>query len=225
MHRVKLLEMIWQDTLFALRTMRKQPVFAATAVLTLAFAIGGNTAAFAVIRAVLLKPLPYPDSDRLMSISGGATPARYAEMKASARSFTGIGAFTGGESPALSGGAEPEVVKGVRVSANFLQILGVDPLLGRGFRAEEDLPGGTPVVMISAALWQRRFAGDPGVLGKTAALAGTPYTIIGVLPPRFSFPFPDLDVWMTAPSEWPLMPPKSRALSPFLTYSPASSQA
>lgn len=217
MNKVKLLEMLWQDTLFALRTMRKQPAFAATAVLTLALAIGGNTAAFTVIRAVLLKPLPYPESDRLMRISGGATPARFAEMKASAHSFSGIGAFTNEESPTLSGGGEPEVLKGVHVSANFLGILGVGPLLGRAFRAEEDSPGGTPVVIISAALWQRRFAGDPAVLGKTATLAGTPYTIIGVLPPRFSFPFPELDMWMTAPSEWPLMPPKSRALSPFLT--------
>ncbi len=71
--------------------------------------------------------------------------------------------------------------------------------------------------MISANLWQHRFAGDPEIVGKTATLGETPYTIIGVLPPRFPFPFPDLDVWMTAPSEWPLMPPKSRALSPFLT--------
>ncbi len=217
MNSAKLPEMIWQDTLFASRTMRKQPAFAATAVLTLALAIGGNTAAFTVIRAVLLKPLPYPGSDRLMLISGGATPARFAEMKASAHSFTGIGAFTPEESPTLSGGAEPEVLKGVRVSANFLQVLGVDPLLGRAFRAEEDSPGGAPVVVISAALWQRRFAGDPEILGKATTLAGTPYTIVGVLTPRFSFPFPGLDVWMTAPSEWPLMPPKSRALSPFLT--------
>ena len=213
----KLLATIWQDTLYTLRTMRKQPAFAATAVLTLALAIGGNTAMFTVIRAVLLKPLPYPDSDRLVSISGGATPARFAEMKAAARSFSGIGAFTNEDSPTLSAGAEPEVLKGTRVSANFLQILGVDPLLGRGFRADEDLAGATPVVMISARLWQRRFGSDPRILGKTATLGGTPYTIIGVLPPRFLFPFADLDVWLTAPSEWPSMPAKSRALSPFLT--------
>ncbi len=105
--------------LYALRTMRKKPAFAATAVLTLALAIGGNTAMFTVIHAVLLKPLPYPDSDRLVGISGGATPSRFAEMKASAHSFTGIGAFTGEENPTLSGGAEPEVLKGVRVSAEF----------------------------------------------------------------------------------------------------------
>ncbi len=217
MNPVRTLERIWQDTVYALRTMRKKPVFAATAVLTLALAIGGNTAMFTVIRAVLLKPLPYPDSDRLVRISGGATPSRFAEMKASAHSFTGIGAFTGEESPTLSSGGEPEVLKSVRVSAGFLGILGVDPLMGRAFRAEEDSPGGAPVAMISAALWQRRFAGDPQILGKTATLGGTPYTIIGVLPPHFSFPYSDLDVWMTAPSEWPLMPPKSRALSPFLT--------
>ncbi len=213
----KLLATIWQDTLYTLRTMRKQPAFAATAVLTLALAIGGNTAMFTVIRAVLLKPLPYPDSDHLVSISGGATPARFAEMKAAAHSFSGIGAFASEDSPTLSNGVEPEVLKGIRVSANFLQILRVDPLLGRSFRAEEDSPGGAAVAMISARLWQRRFGSDPEITGKTATLGGTPYTIIGVLPPRFLFPFADLDVWLTAPSEWPSMPAKSRALSPFLT--------
>ncbi len=217
MNRIRLGEMIWQDTLYALRTMRKKPAFAATAILTLALAIGGTTAIFTVIHAVLLKPLPYPDSDRLVRISGGATPSRFAEMKASAHSFTEIGAFTGEESPTLSGGAEPEVLKSVRVSANFLHILGVDPLRGRAFRAEEDSPGGPPVVMISAELWQRRFAGNPAIVGRTATLAGTPYTIVGVLPPRFSFPVPDLDVWMTAPAESPLFPGKSRVLSPFLS--------
>ncbi len=170
-----------------------------------------------VIRAVLLKPLPYPDSDRLVRISDGATPARFAEMKTSARSLTEIGAFTREETPTLSGGAEPEVLKGVRVSATFLSILGVHPLRGRSFRAEEDSPGGRPVVMFSAELWQRRFAGDPGIIGKTAIIGETPYIIIGILPPQFSFPFPHVDLWMTAPSEWPLMPPQSRALSPFLT--------
>ncbi len=218
MNRVRLLDTIWQDTVYALRTMRKKPIFASTAILTLALAIGGNTAMFTVIHAVLLKPLPYPDSDRLVRISGSATPSRFAEMQAAAQSFTGIGAFASQETPTLSGaGAEPEVLKSVRVSANFLRILGVDTLRGRAFRAQEDSPGGPPVVMISAELWQRRFAGDPDIIGKTATLGGTAYTIIGILPPRFSFPFADVDVWMTAPSEDPLFAPKSRALSPFLT--------
>jgi putative ABC transport system permease protein len=211
------MEMIRQDALYALRAMRHNPAFAATAVLTLALAIGGNTAMFTVIRAVLLKPLQYRDPDRLVSLSGGATPSRFSEMKAGARSFTELGAFTPEENITLSGGAEPEVLKGARVSASFLRILGVEPLRGRGFRPQEDSPGGAPVAMISSELWQRRFAGDPGIVGKTATLASTVYTIIGVLPPRFQFPVPGGDVWMTAPSEWPLMPPKSRLDSPFLS--------
>ena len=110
-----LVESTWQDTRYALRTMRKKPAFGATAALTLALAIGGNTAMFTVIRAVLLKPLQYRDPDRLVSIMGGATPTRFAEMKAGARSFTELGAFFGPENVTLSGGAEPEVLKGVRV--------------------------------------------------------------------------------------------------------------
>ncbi|HEV2687246.1 MAG TPA: ABC transporter permease, partial [Bryobacteraceae bacterium] len=110
-----------------------------------------------------------------------------------------------------------EVLRGVRVSAGFLRIPEVEPILGRNFRPEEDAPGGAPVAMISAELWQRRFGADPQIDGKTATLATTAYTIVGVLPPHFQFPFPDLDVWMTAPAEEPLIPPKSRALSPYLT--------
>ncbi len=97
--------MIWRDTVYALRTMTQKPAFAATAILTLALAIGGTTAMFTVVRAVLLKPLPYPDSDQLVLLSGGATPSRFEEMKASARSVSGIGAFTGEESPRFP--AEP----------------------------------------------------------------------------------------------------------------------
>lgn len=217
MNGIRLLETIRRDVLYALRTLSKKPVFAIAAVLTLALAIGGNTAMFTVIHAVLLKALPYPDSDRLVLISGGATPTRFAEMRAGAHSFTGIGAYTPEGNVTLAGGAEPEVLKSVRVSANFLRILGVAPLLGRSFRPGEDSPGGAPVAMISARLWRQRFAGNANIAGKTVILSDTPYTIIGVLSPQFSFPFPDLDVWMTAPAGWSLMPSKSRALSPYLS--------
>jgi len=217
MNILSLLETIGQDTRYALRTTRKKPAFAVTAVLTLALAIGGNTAMFTVIRAVLLKPLQYSDPDRLVRISGGATPTRFEEMRAGAHSFTELAASTGVDNITLSLGAEPEVVKGIRVSAGFLRIPGVEPLLGRSFHPEEDSPGGAPVAMISAELWQRRFAGDPQIAGKTATLEGTVYTIIGVLPPHFQFPLPNVNVWMTAPAEWPRMPPQTRALSPFLS--------
>ncbi|MBV9768395.1 MAG: ABC transporter permease [Bryobacterales bacterium] len=210
-------DFIWHDTRYALRTLRNKPAFTTTAILTLALAIGGNTAMFTVIRGVLLKPLQYRDPDRLVRITGGATPTRFAEMKASAQSFIELGALSGPENVTLSGGGEPEVLKGVRVSADFLRVPGVEPMLGRSFRSDEDSPGGAPVAMISADLWERRFARDPQIIGKTATLAATPCTIMGVLPPHFQFPFPDLDVWMTAPSEEPLMEPKSRTLSPYLT--------
>ncbi len=197
--------------------MRKNPVFAATAVLTLALGIGANTAIFSVVHAVLLKPLAYRNPDQLVQISGGSTITRFEEMKASAHSFAGLGAFTGQEDLALSGRVQPEVLKGARVSASFLNILGVGPLLGRSFLPQEDSPGGPAVAIISAELWQRRFSGDPQIIGKTVILAATPYTIIGVLPARFQFPSPSLDVWLTKPSEWSVMPVKSRLDSPFLS--------
>lgn len=212
-----LMEALRQDLLYAIRTMRHSPVFAVTAVLTLALAIGGNTAMFTVIRAVLLKPLDYPDPERLVRITGGATPARFEEMKTGAHSFTGFGAFTSQEDIALTGTAEPEVLSGVHVSASYLQILGVAPVLGRGFLPQEDSPSGASVVMISSELWRRRFGGDARIAGKTAVLGAVPYTIIGVLPPHFRFPFSGVDVWMTAPTEWQQVPLKSRLLSPYLT--------
>src|SRR6185437_4004542 len=132
-------------------------------------------------------------------------------------SFSGLGAFSGQEDLTLSAGVQPEVLKAARVSAGFLQILVVNPLLGRGFLPEEDSPGAPAVAMISARLWQQRFGGNRHVVGKTAMFAATSHTIIGVLPAHFQFPFPDLDVWLTQPSTWPAIDSKSRQLSPFLT--------
>jgi putative ABC transport system permease protein len=196
------LESSGQDLLYALRKLRKNHGFTATAVLTLALGIGGSTAMFSVICSVLLKPLAYPDPDRVVQISGGATSVRFEEIEAGARSYAGVGASRGGlQNITLSGGAEPEVLKGASVSANFLHILKVEPLLGRGFRAEEDTAAGPRVAMISAELWRRRFDGDQGILGKTVTLAAIPYTIVGVLPTGFQFPFPDADVWIPRPTE------------------------
>ena len=219
-HRVnmpRILEAIWQDTLYAARGMRRNPLFAATAILVLALGIGGTTAMFTIIRAVLLKPLAYRNPNQLVRITGGATPTRFAEMKAGVRSFSAIAAFAGDESLTLAGGSDPEVVRGVLVSGDFLDILGVSPILGRSFLPAEDSPSGAPVVMISSELWQRRFHGDPQIGGKAMTLSAVSYTIIGVLPPRFQFPSPGIDVWMTRPSDWATMPAKSRVLSPFLT--------
>ncbi len=206
-----------QDILYAIRAARKDAIFAVTTILTLALAIGGNTAMFTVIRAVLLKPLNYNDADRIVRVPGGSTPTRFQEMRANQQSFTDVGAYTGQEGFTLLGAAEPEVLIGTRVSAGFLRILGVAPLLGRDFLATEDSAGGPPAVLISDQLWRRKFLGDPQILGKTLTLADGPCTIVGVLPPGFNFPFPGVSLWLTQPAEWPALPPKARALSPFLT--------
>jgi putative ABC transport system permease protein len=211
-----MLEHTLNDLRYAVRAMRKNPVFVATAVLTLALAIGANTAMFTIVRAVLLKPLDYRDSASLVLLSG-ATPTRFAEASAAAAHFAELGAYTRQENVTLSGAAEPEVLRAVHVSANFLRILEVEPICGRDFRPAEDSPGAPSVAMISAELWRRRFGSDPHISGKLAIVASTPYTIIGVLPPRFQFPSPGLDIWMTAPSYIPSIPPKARALSPYLT--------
>ncbi len=203
--------LIFRDALYAVRAMRKNLAFAVTAVLMLALGIGANTAIFSVIRAVLLKPLEYHDPDRLVLVSGGATPMRFEEMRTTAHSFSAIGDYLDSlQNVTLSGGSGPEVLKEARISANFLPILGVQPVLGRSFRSEEDALNAPPVVIISANLWQRRFGGDPRVVGRAATLDLTPYTIVGVLPPRFSFPFPGVDVWVTKPAEY------IRPLSPLL---------
>ena len=200
----------------ALRNLRKSFVFTATCVFTIALAIGGNTSIFTVIRAVLLKPLNYRDPERLVRFSAGATPRLFEHMRSATRSLSGVVAVAPPEDLALSGQSGPQVLKGVRVSANFLSVLGAAPLLGRGFRPEEDRAGGAVVAMISAELWQSHFGGDSRIIGKTASLGTLPFTIVGVVPPRFSFPSADVDVWLTVPTEWPLIPPVSRPLSPYL---------
>ena len=131
-------------------------------------------------------------------------------MRAAGRSFSGFGAYLlSPENLTLSGGGEPEALKEARVSANFLEILGVQPVLGRSFLVEEDTRGGPPVAMISAELWKRRFGSDPQVAGKAVTLNSTPHTIVGVLPVGFAFPFPGADVWVTRPSEWSWLPPRT----------------
>jgi predicted permease len=200
-----------------LRALRKNPIFALTAVLTIGLGIGGNTAMFSVIRAVLLKPLDYPKPDELVRINGGASPTRFEDLKKNAQSFSEVGAFSNTEDLTLTGASEPQILKAVRVSGNFLSILGRKPALGRSFLPSEDRPGAPPVALISFELWNRLFSRDPRITTRTATLSGVPYSIIGVLPPRFQFPFPHVDVWLTRPSEWSVMPEKSRQLSPFLT--------
>jgi predicted permease len=194
-----------------LRSLSTAPGFVLTSALLLGLGIGANVACFSVVRAVLLKPLGYSHPDRLVILSSGASPTHFAEIESSARNYSGIGAFAMEEDLAFSGHGTPEVLKTVRVSANFLDILGVSPVFGAGSITPENR------VLISFDLWQRRFNGDFQIVGQTINLAGTAYTISGVLRPDFSFPFAGVDVWLSRPEESPRFSPQSRALSPFLT--------
>jgi putative ABC transport system permease protein len=206
------------DLRYAARVLRANPAFTIAAVLTLVLGVGGITTIFTVVRAVLLKPLEYRDPDRLVRISvdyprlnaldGPFNQLRFDEMRAAARSFTDFAAIGPPESLAFSGDGNPEVLKAARVSANFLDLLGTPPMLGRSFLPEEDNPGGRPVVIISAELWQRRFAGDPLITGKAMTLDAIPYTITGVLPPGFGFPFTGADAWVPRPAEWSRVQPE-----------------
>ena len=191
---------VWNDGRFALRTLWKNRIFAAAAILTFALGIGATTAIFTVLYGVLLRPLPYREPDRIVFIATGTVP-RFEEMKAAAQSYTELGAYPGQPgNAALSGEGEPEVLRLASVSANYLSILGVEPLVGRSFTPEEELRDGPPVAMISANLWRRRFGGDPSIAGRSVILSGGPSTIIGVLPDGFQFPFPNMDLWVTKPT-------------------------
>lgn len=180
------------DLRYALRSLRKSPGFTAVAVLTLALGTGANTAVFSLINAVLLRPLPYPESDRLVLVWESApffglrdspvAPANYADWKARSRSFEEIGALED-HTWRLTGDGAPEVVNGGLVTAGVFRALRVRPVLGRVFRDEEDQPGATAVLVISDGFWRRRFGGDPDVIGKAITVNERKHTVVGVLPP------------------------------------------
>ena len=194
---------------YALRTLARSPGFTLAALLALALGIGANTAVFTVVNGVLLRPLPYRDPNRLVMVfnsfnrqgSGraGAAVADFLDWRARSRSFQTLDAFefnrfTNGRFT-LTGDAEPEQVIGLSVTATFFDTLGVRPVLGRTFAADEDQPLRTPAVVLSERLWRRRYSASPDVAGKTVVLNGRPHTIIGVVPEGFEFWQRDVEAW------------------------------
>jgi putative ABC transport system permease protein len=181
----------------------KKPGFTLIAALTLALGIGANTAIFSVINAVLLRPLPYATPDGLMMVwesfpssrENRVMPSNYADWRAQNQVFTEMAAWTG-QTFNLSGSAGPEKLEGLKATANLFPLLGVEPVLGRVFRPEEDQPGAGEVVVISYGLWRRRFGGSPDAVGSRVRLDGTDYTIIGVMPQTFYFPERQHSVWI-----------------------------
>ncbi len=188
--------MTGRDVRQALRVMRAQPAFAAAAILMLALGIGATTAIFSVVKAVLLNPLPYPDSERLIRIShniGGIDQPyfndpiflSYAEPT---QAFESIGAWSPEQTAVtITGAGEPEEARALSASRGLLTTLAVQPEIGRWFSAEEDAPGSPNVALIGAGSWRRKFGADPGVTGRTLVIDGTPHQIVGVMPARFAF--------------------------------------
>ncbi|HYY97748.1 MAG TPA: ABC transporter permease [Pyrinomonadaceae bacterium] len=195
----------WQDLRYGLRALRKHPGFTAVAVTALALGIGANTAIFSVVNTVLLRPLPYKDPDRLVMVWEDDTKhgyprdtpaaANYVDWREQNGVFEGMAALAD-QSFNLTGMGDPERLEGKRASANLFNILGVEPLLGRGFLPEDDQPGAGRVVVLSHGLWQRRFGADPKVIGRALELNGQSYTVVGVMPPSFQFPSPEDELWV-----------------------------
>jgi predicted permease len=186
------LDTLLQDVRFGLRMLRKNPGFTAVAVITLTLGIGANTAIFSVVDAVLLNPIPFPQPDRIVNLHEGTALVpdssisypNYLDWQRESHSFEGIGVWRIDDFT-LTGSGEPERLRGKMVSGNLFKVLGVQPVLGRTFRPEEDQLGAAPVVLVSEGLWKRRFGSNAGIVGKSIALNGKSYSVIGVIPSNF----------------------------------------
>ena len=210
--RTHMLGDLWQDLRYGVRVLRKHPGFTLIAVITLALGIGANTALFSVVNAVLLRPLPFPEAERLVWLGGwagndkeqGVTPADFLDYREQSQSFAQFAASVSEGVPMnLTGNGEPERLKGALVTANYLDVFGVQPALGRIFVAEEGQEGGERVVVLSHALWQRRFGADPAIINRTITLDKRQLTVIGVMPPGFQYP-PGVELWQ--PFSFPASP-------------------
>jgi predicted permease len=193
--RTNMIAAVWQDLRFGARMLLKQPGFTLIAVLTLALGIGANTAVFSIVNAVLLRPFPYKEPERLVilreKIYGGVNSSvsylNFADWRSQSALCDSIVATRANESFNLTGAGEPERLQGRLVSAEFFSTLGIGPLVGRDFLPEEDRPGAPPAVILSYEFWRRRFGDDPSVIGKQITLNNQGFTVVGVTPPNFKF--------------------------------------
>jgi putative ABC transport system permease protein len=208
---------LWQDVRYGLRMLAKSPGFSALVILTLALGIGANTAIFSVVNAVLLRPLPFEEPDRLVQIwhtppqasfpgipTFSVSPANFLDWRARSQAFEGMSAYGFGQYT-LTGTGHPEAVRMVAVTSGFFSILRAQPLLGRAFLAEEDSPGREHEVVLSYNLWRSRFGADRDIVGKNIALNEQTFTVIGVMGPNFEFPIstdPNYSPQMWKPLAW-----------------------
>ncbi|HET9528798.1 MAG TPA: ABC transporter permease [Blastocatellia bacterium] len=198
---------LWQDLRYGVRLLVKQPGFTLIAVITLALGIGANTAIFSLVNAVLLRPIPFPESEQLVTVwedasvigfpRGEAAPANYVDWKAQQSVFEDLAALSW-QSLALTSDGEPERVSAYGVTSNLFPLLGVQPALGRIFLPEEDSPGASKVAILSHALWQRRYGGDHSIIGRDITLNGRQHTVVGVMPASFQFLQSYIGLWVPA---------------------------
>ena len=193
------METFWKDIQYAVRMLWKSPAFTAIAIITLALGIGANTAIFSVVNAVLLEPLPFPESSRLVDIyhsypniglnHATVSPKTLDFYLKNAKSFESIGAFTSFRAPSnLTGSGEPQRLRSITVTGQFFNTIGISPMLGRTITPADDQPGTGRVAVLSYGLWRRQFAGDPSIVGRSITIDGSNYDVIGVMPSTFDFP-------------------------------------
>jgi predicted permease len=195
-------DILRQDLRHTARTLRRTPGFAVTAVLIVALGIAATTAAFSITDFVLIRPLPFPDAGRLVTLWERTpgysrmelSPANYRDWKRTATSFSSMGTYST-TSMNLVGVGDPQRLEAAWVSADLLPTLGVQPFLGRSFADADDRAGAAGTVVISYHVWQGIFGGDPGIVGRPIILGDTPYTVLGVMPPTFNFPANTIDLW------------------------------
>lgn len=206
------MSLMLQDLRYALRQLRKSPGFTLVAVTTLALGIGASTAVFSVVDEVLLHPLPYPDSDRIVSVSetyegvstDDTSPANYLDLASQNQVFANMAASRSWQ-VSLSAGDRPERITGTMATPSFFPLFGVSPILGRGLEASDAQPGNDHVVVLGYGLWQRYFAADRAMVGRNIRLNGEEYTVVGVMPPNFS-PDDYGELWVTSPWGVPTHP-------------------
>ena len=186
------MDTLLQDVRYAFRLLRRSPGFAATAIVTLALSIGANAAIFSAVKGVLIAPLPYPDPDRLVRLFEEAptsphfpmAPADFRDYRDELQTFDGIAAYSRADLQ-LGDAERPEQLRGIRVTAGFFKVVGIPPALGREFELNDELEGNTDGVLLSHALWQRRFNGDPAIIGQPLRLSGKTFRVIGIVPDGF----------------------------------------
>jgi predicted permease len=195
-----------RDVRLAARGMARSPAFTAVVVLTLAVGIGASTSVFSVVEGVLLRPLPFADPDRLVAVwendratgttRENASPSDYYDFVARARGFEGLAQYSLTTRVLTRPGSDPVRLNTAQVSRDLLEVLGIDLQVGRMFTAEEDLPGGPEVVILTDALWRAAYEADPGMVGRALSIDGTPLTVVGVLPRGVRYPTNETDIWV-----------------------------